>query len=395
MSVMRGDLAATLGRQETASLEFKSDAKDRDALRRAICALANDLCGAGDGDLLIGVDKHGEPVDGVDVSDQALLALTDLRDDARILDRPSLTVEAALYAGKQVVRIHVRASAVPPVRFDGRAWVRPGPTTRKASPEDERVLSERRRAGDLPFDSRPIRGASLSDLDLRTFEISYLPAVVSAEVLAENGRPLTQQLAALDLTDPGGLPTVLGILTVGNSPVSFLRGAYIQFVRYGGVGVDGDILDEKELRHNLVNVAAPLEALLFGHSHTRLVATSAFKEERRPDYPLPALREVCMNALMHRNYQSSNAPVRILWFDDRIEVSNPGGPFGQVRADNFDRVNDYRNPSVAAALKSLGYVNRFGRGIGMVRSAMARNGNPTPEFVVDDSSWTVTLRKAR
>lgn len=101
---------------------------------------------------------------------------------------------------------------------------------------------------------------------------------------------------------------------------------------------------------------------------------------------------VSMNAIMHRNYESSNAPVRIAWFDDRIEVTNPGGPFGQVRSDNFDRVNDYRNPSLAAAMKSLGYVNQFGRGIGRIRSSLARNGNPPPVFEIDDSSWTVTMR---
>jgi ATP-dependent DNA helicase RecG len=44
-----------------------------------------------------------------------------------------------------------------------------------------------------------------------------------------------------------------------------------------------------------------------------------------------------MNALMHRNYGTSYAPTRIVWFDDRIEVTNPGGPFGQARDDNFDR----------------------------------------------------------
>ncbi|MFB4195143.1 ATP-binding protein [Streptomyces carpaticus] len=100
-----------------------------------------------------------------------------------------------------------------------------------------------------------------------------------------------------------------------------------------------------------------------------------------------------MNALMHRNYETSNAPVRIAWFEDRIEVTNPGGPYGQVRDDNFDRVTDYRNPSLAASLKGLGYVNRFGRGIGRIRTALERNGNPPADFRVDDASWAVTIRR--
>jgi ATP-dependent DNA helicase RecG len=75
-------------------------------------------------------------------------------------------------------------------------------------------------------------------------------------------------------------------------------------------------------------------------------------------------------------------------------VTNPGGPFGQVRPDNFDRVNDYRNPSLAAAMKSLGYVNQFGRGIGRIRTSLRQNGNPEPKFVIDEASWTVIVRAA-
>ena len=139
--------------------------------------------------------------------------------------------------------------------------------------------------------------------------------------------------------------------------------------------------------------AQQLDALLRGHVHTRLVETGGFREEARPDYPLAALREAIMNAIMHRNYESSNAPIRILWFTDRVEVSNPGGPYGAVREHNYDRVNDYRNPSLAGALKNLGYVNRFGRGISRIRETLERNGNPPPEFEVEDSHWAVVLRR--
>ncbi|MCP9963209.1 putative DNA binding domain-containing protein [Streptomyces somaliensis] len=397
MNAYDADLADVLGTRETPTLEFKRTAKREgkrgDAIGNAVCAMANDLVGKGGGDILIGVADDGTPVDGVDVSDQALLALTDLRNDGRILDRPSFTVRAAFYRGKPVVHIHVAASAALPVRFEGVVWVRPGPTTRKATREDERVLTERRRSGDGPFDSRPVPRASLDDLDLELFRTTYLPSMVGPEVIEENGRPVHQQLSSLHLTTPDGQPTVLGTLVVGLDPSSRVPGAYVQFVRYQGVDLDAPVADDQELRQNLVGVASRLEPLLRSNIRTRLVE-EGFRETPRPDYPLEALREVVMNALMHRNYETSYAPVRIAWFDDRIEVTNPGGPYGQVRDDNFDRVNDYRNPSLAAAMKGLGYVNRFGRGIGRVQAALARNGNPSAEFQVDDSSWAVVLRRA-
>ncbi len=236
-----------------------------------ICALANDLPRHGGGDLLVGVNDSGEPVD-IDVTDRLLLTLAEFRDDGRIIDRPSMTVEKAVFKGKDVVRIRVEASATPPVRFDGVVWVRPGPTTRKASRDDERVLTERRRELSAPFDSHPIHTATVDDLDLTLFQSTYLPSVVSQDVLDENGRPVDLQLASLRLTDPNGVPTVLGLLAVGLDPSGHIPGAYIQFVRYKGVDLGAPVVDDQEIRFNIVDTATRLSAVLRGHVHTALVS---------------------------------------------------------------------------------------------------------------------------
>ncbi|MBB6121237.1 ATP-binding protein [Nocardiopsis algeriensis] len=391
---MQRELAAELGTQETCTLEFKRVVKDLNVIRKAVCAMANDLTCKGSGDIVIGVREDGTVEPALDTSDKALLNLANLRDDGKILDRPSFTVERARFNGEPVIHIHVEASPAPPVRLDGVAWVRPGPTTRRATADDERVLAERRRCKSLPFDSHPWPGSTTADLDLRLFRNTYLPNAVSEEVLEENHRPEEQQLASLRLLDPdSGQATVLGLLLIGLDPSASLPGAYTQFVRYEGDHMDSVVVDDQELRANVVGTAQQLNALLRGHIHTRLMEVGGFREETRPDYPLAALREAIMNAIMHRNYESSNAPIRILWFADRVEISNPGGPYGAVRQDNYDRMNDYRNPSLAGALKNLGYVNRFGRGISRIREALARNGNPPPEFEVEDSHWAVVLRR--
>lgn len=388
------DLAELLGDQETSSLEFKREPKDRNALREAICALANDLAGAGGGDLLIGVTNEGTPYP-VDTSDEALLAISQLRDEGRILDRPSMTVESATFKGERVIRVRVNASGAPPVRFDGVAWVRPGPRTTRASADDERVLSERRQSATLPVDARPLAGARLADLDIELLRSTYVTAAVDPDVLEENGRPVTTQLASLKLLAPDTTPTTLGVLLGGYDPTSLIPGAYIQFVRYEGSTHDSAISDEEEVRDNLITSGRTLSSLLQAHVMTRVGETGALTEQSQPDYPVAALREVIMNAIVHRTYDGSNAPVRILWFSDRVEVSNPGGPYGIVNSTNFDRANDYRNPFLAAAMKSLGYMNRFGRGITRTREQMARNGNPPPDFEIGTSWWTVTLRSSR
>jgi ATP-dependent DNA helicase RecG len=88
---------------------------------------------------------------------------------------------------------------------------------------------------------------------------------------------------------------------------------------------------------------------------------------------------------MHRTYENTNAPVHVYWFDDRIEISNPGGPFGIVTQQNFGRpgITDYRNPNLADAMRVMGFVQRFGIGIQTARAELARNGNPNLEFHIE------------
>lgn len=393
MATVAADLAMTLGRVEAPALEFKREPKDRNAIRQAICALANDLTGQGGGDLLIGVDRDGTPYP-VDTSDEAVLKIAQFRDEGRLLDRPSMTVDRAVFDGADIIRVHVNASGTPPVRFDGVAWVRPGPLTKRASADDERILNERRQAANLPFDARPVPGTGQQDLDLELLRSTYVAAAVDPDVLEENDRPLPQQLQSLRLLASDGSATALGILLGGFDPTSVIPGAYLQFVRYAGSDADADIQDDEEIRDNLITGTRRLTPLLQAYNARRIEAVDPLTERAQDDYPMPALREAVVNALVHRTYEISNAPVRVLWFEDRIEISNPGGPYGAVSPDNFDRVNDYRNPSLAAAMKTLGYVNRFGRGIERMRLQLRRNGNPDPEFEVTREWWRVTLRRA-
>lgn len=110
---------------------------------------------------------------------------------------------------------------------------------------------------------------------------------------------------------------------------------------------------------------------------SRPVPLSALQEQQVTPYPQLAIRELLMNAVMHRDYQS-NAPIRFYQFSDRIEIQNPGGLYGA--AADFPRQNDYRNPKIAEAMKNLAYVNQFGRGIATVQAALHTNGNQPAEF---------------
>ncbi|MDR3237641.1 MAG: transcriptional regulator, partial [Spirochaetia bacterium] len=125
---------------------------------------------------------------------------------------------------------------------------------------------------------------------------------------------------------------------------------------------------------------------------TGMEQIEGLRERLTPDYPQIALRELLFNAVMHRSYQS-NTPIRFYWYSDRIEIQNSGGLYGDVTPETLTQICSYRNPIVADCMKSLGFVNRFGYGIQRAMSMLQDNGNPAPEFKIDDKVFLVTIRR--
>jgi ATP-dependent DNA helicase RecG len=169
----------------------------------------------------------------------------------------------------------------------------------------------------------------------------------------------------------------------------------VQYLRIDGTALEDPVQSAREIRGPLPDLLVELDELLKVNIQVAVDFTSGAVEVQKPDYPLIALQQIARNAILHRSYENTNAPVRLYWFRDRVEIQNPGGPYGQVTRANFGQAGayDYRNPNLAAVLKELGYVQRFGLGIALARQEMARNGNPPPEFLVEDSHVAVILRR--
>jgi ATP-dependent DNA helicase RecG len=318
-----------------------------------------------------------------------------LKGDGRIQPFPSMTVEKRRVAGCDLAVVMVRPSLAPPVRVGGRTWIRVGPRRAVATPEEERRLAERRRAGDLPFDLQPLPSATLDDLDLDLFSRTYLPAAVAPELLEQNQRSPIDQLRSLRFLDREGRPTVLGVLVLGKDPRGFVPGAYVQFLRFEGITLTDPIRDQKEIDGPLPELLRRLDEVLEVHIQIATSITEASVEVQRPDYPLAALQQIARNGVLHRTYEGTATPVRIYWFSDRLEIHSPGSAYGQVTPENFGQpgVTDYRNPHLAEAMKVLGYVQRFGLGIAIARTELSKNGSPPPEFEVQPTAVMATLRR--
>lgn len=380
---------------ESDRIERTISTTDTDKFGEAICAFANNLPNHNQpGYLLVGVHDNGT-LSGLQVTDQLLQNLAALRTDGNIIPPPALTVQKFSLPEGDLAVVEVHPHHLPPVRYKQRVWIRNGPRKAIAGEAEERILNEKRSHYARSFDALPCQGSRLQDLSEAFFRTTYLPAAIDSEELEANGRVLEEQMASLKFYDlTAHCPTHAGVLVFGTNPLFYLPGAYIQYVNYSGINLSSDIAFDRSFSGALITLLSELDDFVKNQvAHSRPISISSLRERQLFDYPIVAIRETLMNAIMHRDYQS-NAPIRFYEFSDRIEVSNPGGLYGSARPENFPNSNDYRNPAIAEVMKVLGYVNRFNRGIARVKESLHKNSSPEAAYVVDQPTYfSVTIPK--
>ncbi|MBI1191677.1 MAG: transcriptional regulator [Bacteroidetes bacterium] len=398
MTLSAEEFKTLLSAPESDLLERKRDMSGSAsrAIREAICSFSNDMAGHGTaGHILIGLDDSGKP-SGLIVTDALLRQLADIRYDGQIVPPPAMFVEQYEEDGYAYALVTVLPADSPPVRYQGRICVRIGPRRGYADAQEERILNERRRFRDKPFDVQPALGSTLADLSTLRFLEEYLPKAVHPDVLAQNERTLEQKLASTKMVrlaeDP--VPTVLGMLVLGRTPREHLPGDYIQFLRIDGEQLHDPVVDELFIEGSIVDLVRRAEEKVEANNRVQVRFADVVTEQRKSLYPLAAVQQFLRNAVLHRNYEGTNAPVRVYFFNNRLEITSPGGPYGQVNASNFGSpgITDYRNPNLAEAMRALGLIQRFGAGIALAQKYLRENGNPEATFEVTDQWVKVVLK---
>jgi len=387
-------LVELLSDLESDRIERTESANHTDKFCQAVCAFANDLPNHRQpGYLLIGVRDDGS-LSGLSVIDPLLQELGAIRSNGNVLFPPVMTVSKFSLPGGDVAVVEVLPSDMPPVRYKGRVYIRVGPRKAIANEQEERILSVWRTAAARSFDARPCAEAKLEDLALGQFD-AYRREAVDSEIIAANHRDIQQQLASLRMFDlERTCPTFAGILLFGKNPRFFLPGAYIQYLKLPGTDLTDMPEDQAEISGDLSSMLRELELRVKSFVQTSMHKINALEERLLPDYPEWALRELLMNAVMHRNYES-NTPVRFYVFSDHIEILNPGGLYGEATVSNFPTRNSYRNPVIAEAMKSLGFVNRFGYGVQRAQDLLKENGNLPAEFEFDEHAVLVKIYRRK
>ena len=166
----------------------------------------------------------------------------------------------------------------------------------------------------------------------------------------------------------------------------------------GEYGAEGErFIDNKRIEGTIPDMLQ--EALQFVRKNMRtktIIDPVTGLREDKTDYPITAVREAIINALVHRDYSmhTEGMPIQLLLFEDRMEIRNPGGIYGRIQINQLGKVQpDTRNPVLASALEVMGITENRYSGIPTIRKAMREYGLPEPAFSEERGSFVVRFRK--
>ena len=164
----------------------------------------------------------------------------------------------------------------------------------------------------------------------------------------------------------------------------------------GETGVAGErFLDNQRIEGNIPDMLSGALQFVKRNMRTKtIINEKTGQREDRTDYPVTAIREAVINALVHRDYSihTEGMPIQLIMFQDRLEIRNPGGIYGRMRVDQLGKVQpDTRNPVLASALESMHITENRYSGIPTIRMEMDRYQLEQPEFVDERGSFIVRL----
>lgn len=362
---------------EQQNIEYKQSWHD-DYLKW-VCGFAN----AQGGVIFIGKDDNGNIV-GIDDYKK-------LMDDIpnKIRNSIGIMVEVNLHeeAGKRFIEIVTHPYSVP-ISLRGRYYYRSGSTKQELTGAslNEFLLKKSGKTWDDVVESR----ASFDDIDQKTVS-TFLKASENAGRLPENeGLALPDLFEKLRLTENGQLKRAALVL-FGKEPGKFYPNTFVKIGRFGKD--DTDIKFQETEDGNIIQL---LQAVLNQLNHKFLIRPIEFEGMHRiekGEYPIAAIREMLLNALVHRNFMG--APIQIRVYDDKINIWNEGTLPAGLTLDALKRSHSSRprNPIIADVCFKGGYIDAWGRGTIRIIDTCKQAELPEPEMKELDGGFIITLFK--
>ena len=406
--MLKTELLEIIANGENSGVEFKRDDIRPEHLAKEIVALVNFQGGR----ILLGVEDNGA-ISGLQRPDMEEWVMNVFADKVHPLVLPFYEEVNMGEAGRVAVLTFPQGNSKPYVRRHKGAeeiFIRVGSTSRAATREQQMRLYEI--GGMLHTEALPVSRTSSADLDRVRIE-NYLKDIIRDSALPDSPQTWEDRLANLGfLIEPGGMCTVAGMVLFGKQPRRHLKQAGLRVFAFSG--------KTKEYRARLdLIMDAPLAARFDVRDGGRHVIddgltekflqaidpfiteesnriTGGLRREKNRLYPIEAIREIVINALVHRDWTRS-IDIEVGLYEDRLEVISPGGLHNSMTVEKMIAGLRYsRNTVLMETMRDYGYVDYRGMGIRSKVLPLLREQNyPEPSFEANEDHLKTTLYRKR
>lgn len=344
-------------------------------LSKELVAFAN----ASGGRIFIGIEDNGI-ISGVNVDNAFRSKVITM---ARDCD-PSVDIETEAF--ENVFIIKVQEGNNKPYRCTNGFYIRNGASSIKLSTQE--IIEFIQFEGKVKFDELISKRAKYPD------NLS-VAAVHKYKQLSEINPSIADDelLINLGVVFKNESTTVInntGVLFFIQNPAFYISQSAVTCVSYKG-NFKVDILDKKTFDQDIITNIDDTITFLKRHLKVSYEITELQRKEKL-EIPEVVLREAVVNAVAHRDYFEKGANVMIEVFDNRVEITNPGGLPKGLKPEDFGKRTLARNPLIAALLNRARYIEKLGTGIERMRQEMQRAALPAPEFNYD-YFFTITLKR--
>jgi len=393
----KDDLRRLVAQKEGHELELKRSTGELREGMQTLCAMLNTKGGA----VLFGVDRKGR-IDGQQISEQTLHEATEAFQ--RFEPPARIAIErVAVGGGREVLALSVEADTESvPFTFGGIPYERVGNTTRKMAQSRYEALLLKRGHAKSRWENQPAEGLKLKDLDREEILRTRADAIQHRRISAGTSTNVGDILDRLGLR-VNGVVTQAAQVLYGTRFLSDYPQCLLKMGRFRGTEIIGDILDNKQeylhafamVREGMAFLDRTLPLAARFQKMTRYDAAQIPREDRLP-IPPAAMREILLNAVIHRDYAYYGGHVAIAVFDDRVEFRSTGRLPPGITIPDLSKTHrsHLRNPLIANTFHRTGAVEIWGRGTNEVIAACRAHGVAPPTFSEQEGTLTVTFRAA-
>jgi len=351
VALTKEELSIILQEGEGYRTEFKERLTAN--LDREMVAFAN----ASGGRLFLGISDDGK-ISGIEIDNKLKSQVQDIANNCD----PAIKIQLEAY--KNILVINVREGADKPYRCTSGFYTRTGPNSQKLS--RDQIVNFIQAEGKIRYDELIKRNFTSQDIDSdklkRFLELSHISSVLDKPLLYKN-------LGIGEIQEGKVLFNNLAVLFFAKNLNEIYYHTVVTCALYKGKE-KATVLDRKDYNIDLISNVDLAMNFLKQYLPLRYEFTGELARKEIPELPYEALREALINAVVHRDYFEKGANVMMEIFDDRIEITNPGGLVKGLTPENFGKVSMLRNPGIANLLQRIDYIEKMGTGIERIRLAL-------------------------